>query len=197
MKSLETLLRRGKTIRVLGVDDAPFEPRRGARANFSGILCADTRFEGMLWGEIEVDGLDATEVLIETILGSKFHEQMHLFLMDGLAMGGFNLVNLPELCARLERPCVAVMRRLPDMERIDAALRNFKDHAHRMQLIEAAGEIHDAHEPFVFQCVGEEEPEVVARVLARLTCEGHVPEALRLAHLIGSAIKTGTSSNRA
>ena len=35
------------------------------------------------------------------------------------------------------------------------------------------------------------------QVLTRLTDTGHVPEALRLAHLIGSAIMTGQSSNRA
>ena len=196
MKSLETLLQRGETIRVLGVDDAPFVHQRHTHANFSAIMCANTRFEGMLWGEIEVDGLDATKVLIETILESKFHEQMHLFLMDGLAMGGFNLVDLPALCEALERPCVAVMRRLPNMQKIDAALQHFDDYAERVALIEAAGKIHDTYPPFVFQCVGAR-PEIVASVLERLTCEGHVPEALRLAHLIGSAIKTGTSSSRA
>jgi len=35
------------------------------------------------------------------------------------------------------------------------------------------------------------------RKAPNLTDTGHVPEALRLAHLIGSAIMTGQSSNRA
>lgn len=35
------------------------------------------------------------------------------------------------------------------------------------------------------------------RVLNRVTDTGKVPEALRLAHLIGSAVKTGQSSKRA
>jgi endonuclease V-like protein UPF0215 family len=195
MKSLEEVLRLGRTIRVLGVDDAPFEHERGARANFSGILCAGTRFEGMLWGDIEVDGEDATEALIQAIKPSKFYEQIHVVLIDGLAMGGFNLVDLPRLAHVFDRPCVAVMRKLPDMPRIERALRNFDDFERRMDLIERAGEIHE-HDPFVFQCVGAP-PDVVAQALATLTDQGHVPEALRLAHLIGSAIKTGSSSNRA
>ncbi len=195
MKSLAEVMRLGRTIRVLGVDDAPFEHRRGAKANFSAILCANTRFEGMLWGQLEVDGEDATDALIEAIKPSKFHDQIHAVLIDGLAMGGFNLVDLPRLAEVFERPCVAVMRKMPDMERIERALQNFDDMERRLGLIAAAGEIHERG-PFVFQCVGEA-PDVVGAALGQLTDQGHVPEALRLAHLIGSAIKTGSSSNRA
>ncbi len=195
MKSLGEVMRLGKTIRVLGVDDAPFVHQRGERANFSAILCAGTRFEGMLWGDIEVDGADATDVLCEVIRGSKFYEQFHVFIMDGLAMGGFNLVDLPRLHQELARPCVAVMRKLPDMARIEAALHNFEDVERRLALIQAAGEVYEFDE-FVFQCQGEE-PEVVARALKLLTREGYVPEALRMAHFIGAAVKMGESSSRA
>jgi len=38
---------------------------------------------------------------------------------------------------------------------------------------------------------------MVAKILNQVTDTGNVPEALRIAHLIGSAIKTGESSNRA
>jgi hypothetical protein len=37
----------------------------------------------------------------------------------------------------------------------------------------------------------------MADALTQLTDTGHVPECLRLAHLIGSAVKTGTSGQRA
>jgi endonuclease V-like protein UPF0215 family len=37
----------------------------------------------------------------------------------------------------------------------------------------------------------------VAEALKRLTDRGNVPEALRLAHLIGSAVVMGESSKRA
>ncbi|MEC9400457.1 MAG: DUF99 family protein, partial [Myxococcota bacterium] len=90
---------------------------------------------------------------------------------------------------------VAVMRQLPDMDAIDRALSNFEDAERRRDLIARAGEIHH-HEPFYFQVAGAE-PEIVGQALERLTDQGHVPEALRLAHIIGAAIKTGESSNRA
>ena len=94
MKTLEELLRLEKTIRVIGFDDAPFEKRRGAPVNLAGIVCAQVRFEGMLWGEIERDGDDATDGVIELVSGSKFAEQAHIILTDGLAFGGFNLLDL-------------------------------------------------------------------------------------------------------
>lgn len=195
MKTLEELLRLGKAIRVIGCDDAPFEKRRGAPVNVSGIVCALTRFEGMLWGELTCDGDDSTQVLIDMIRGSKFYDQAHLIITDGLAFGGFNLFDLPALHEALDRPIVAVMRKAPNMDRIRRALEHFDDMERRLELIERAGPVHHI-EPFFFQVVGAE-PETIARVLELLTDQGRVPEALRLAHLIGSAIKTGESSNRA
>ncbi|PPT05003.1 hypothetical protein CKA32_003445 [Geitlerinema sp. FC II] len=42
-----------------------------------------------------------------------------------------------------------------------------------------------------------ESPGTIAKVLRSLTECGHVPEALRLAHLIGSAVMKGESGTRA
>lgn len=194
VKSLADLLRLGRTIRVLGFDDAPFE-HIASQIEVAGIVCAHTRFEGMLWGRATRDGADATDALIGMCRASKFHAQVHLILIDGLAVGGFNLVDLPRLAAILERPCVAVMRRPPDMDAITRALRRFDDFERRMDLIARAGPVHQ-FDPFCFQVAGAK-PALVARCLDRLTDRGHVPEALRLAHLIGSAVKTGESGKRA
>jgi endonuclease V-like protein UPF0215 family len=50
--------------------------------------------------------------------------------------------------------------------------------------------------PFTFQVRGAD-PEAAGRALARLTDRGAVPEPLRLAHLIGAAVRTGESGRRA
>jgi endonuclease V-like protein UPF0215 family len=49
---------------------------------------------------------------------------------------------------------------------------------------------------FTFQVAGAE-PLAVADALARLTDRGEVPEPLRLAHLVGSAVRRGESGRRA
>lgn len=195
MRSLEELLRLKKTIRVIGFDDAPFQNERGSLVNITGVVCSDTRFEGMLWGQVSKDGTDATRVLVKLVQGSKYYEQINVVLIDGIAFGGFNIVDLAELSTDLQRPCLAVMRKYPDLTAIDKALMNFSDHQQRQQLLAKAGKIYN-HHSFYYQLSGCS-VESAAKVLEALTDRGHVPEALRLAHLIGSAIMTGESNNRA
>lgn len=195
MRNSIEAIRKNKQLRVIGFDDAPFSKARDNTVNISGIVCANTRFEGMLWGSLTRDGLDATDTLIELITRSKFYEQLHGILLDGIAFGGFNIVNLPKLAHETQLPCLAVMRKAPDFAAIDQALKNFSDYEHRKHLIALAGKV-EQRSDFVFQCAGID-PENALSLLTRTTDTGKVPEALRLAHLIGSAIKTGESSKRA
>lgn len=184
-----------KTLRAIGFDDAPFPKRAGARVSICGVICADTRFEGMVWGEVRKDGRGATEELCRLLVGGKFLPQIHLVLLDGLAFGGFNVVDLPQLAKVLGRPCVAVMRKRPNLVAIERALSRLPRFEERMELIYKAGMVHEAA-PYFFQVSGAE-PAEIERVLPQLTDQGNVPEALRLAHLIGSAVKRGESGRRA
>jgi len=195
MKSIAELIRLNKQIRVMGFDDSPFSKVNDSSVNISGIVCSNTRFEGMVWGEVERDGTDATDQIIDLVCNNKFHNQLHAILIDGLAFGGFNLINLPRLSKKLSLPCIAVMRKMPDVDSIDKALKNFSDYENRIQLIEKAGEIFH-FEPFYYQCSGINSKEA-GLLLEKVTDQGKVPEALRLSHLIGSAVKTGVSSKRA
>ncbi|NJK75140.1 MAG: DUF99 family protein [Microcoleus sp. SU_5_6] len=192
---LADLLRLDRTIKVIGFDDAPFSRGSGTPVSIAGIVCGGTRFDGMVWGKVSPDGLDATDAICQLLIGGKFLPQLHLVLLDGIAFGGFNIVDLPELASRLQIPCVAVMRRPPDLAAVEKAIRYLPDAEYRLELLRRAGKIH-VFEPFFFQVCGED-PEVIAAVLRRLTDNGKVPEALRLAHLIGAAVITGVSSSSA
>ncbi|AWF82082.1 DUF99 domain-containing protein [Microbulbifer sp. A4B17] len=195
MRPLAELLRLRKQIRVIGFDDAPFEKQRGAPVRISGIVCTKTRFEGMLWGQVSKDGMEATDTLSALLIESKFYSQVNVVLTDGVAVGGFNIIDLPKLANTLKRPCIALMRKPPDLEAIDKALQNFPDYLLRKKTLLKAGKIHK-HNNFHFQVQGCE-PEVAAQVLEQATDRGNVPEALRLAHMIGAAVMTGQSGKRA
>ena len=192
---LDFLLRNQRQIRVIGFDDAPFIRHTSKPVAVAGVICAGTRFEGMLWGCIKADGWDSTEKLGELIINSKFHPQLHLVLLDGIGMGGFNLIDLPQLSKEVQLPCVTVMRKLPKLGKMKQAISRLPEPEKRFALLQKAGEIY-AYPPFYFQ-VCQLSPDVTARVLKRLTDRGHVPEALRLAHLIGSAVKKGESGRQA
>lgn len=184
-----------KNLRVIGFDDAPFQKHSDSKVNLSGIVCSNTRFEGMLWGEITRDGDDSTQVVTELIRQSKFYQQLHAVLLDGIAFGGFNIVDLKQLSKNLELPCITVMRRQPDMASIYSALQHLNNTQEKINRLKLAGEIFE-QSPFCFQVSGCD-PETACKILHKVTDTGHVPEALRIAHLIGSAIKTGQSSSRA
>ncbi|GAA6620919.1 DUF99 family protein [Scytonema sp. NUACC26] len=192
---LESLLTLKRTIRVIGFDDGPFLRGTGGKVPIGGVVCAGTRFEGMVWGEIQQDGLDATETICKLLLSSKFLPQLHIVLLDGIGFGGFNLVNLPELAHKLQLPCVTVMRRVPDLSAVEEAMSRLPNFQQRQELLRFAGTIYE-YPPFFFQVCGEE-PEIVAAALHRLTDCGKVPEALRLAHLIAAAVIKGESSSSA
>lgn len=189
-------LRSRKIIRTVGFDDVNHrDDPDGAPVNIAGVICAETRFEGMLWGEVTKNGFDATDALAELFTPSKFADQVHLILLDGITMAGSNVVELPELARRVNLPVVAVMRRPPDLIRFRQVLERLPDFEDRWRRVEAAGAIHE-HSGFVFQVSGAE-PDAIGPVLARLTDNGKVPEALRVAHLIGSAVSFGQSGKRA
>ncbi len=192
-KSLEYLLKNDRTIRVIGFDDAPFQRGSGEKVAIAGIICGLTRFEGMLWGEIDLDGWNATEVIYQLLANSKFLPQLHLVLLDGIGFGGFNMIDLPQLHQRLNLPCVSVMRKFPDLVAMKEAMSRLPEVETRWEIVQRAGQIYQKP-PFVFQVCGEQ-PDIIAATLSRLSDRGNVPEALRLAHLIGSAVIKGESGN--
>jgi uncharacterized protein len=184
-----------RILRTIGFDDAPFTRGRRGEVAIAGAVCAGTRFEGLVWGAVRQDGWNATDALVSLLARGKFLPQLHLVLLDGIGFGGLNLVDLPALAARLGRPCVAVMRRPPDLAAMEAAIRRLPRPARRLALLARAGPIH-RRGPFVFQVHGAD-PDATAAALARVTDRGHVPEPLRLAHLVGGAVRTGESGRRA
>lgn len=180
--------------RAIGFDDGPFTQGR-AVVPLVGAVCAGTRFEGLVAGRVRRDGWNATDELLRLLQGGKFLPQLHWVLLDGATFAGFNVVDLERLSRELSRPCVAVMRRLPDLSAMRAAMRNVSGPGRRWARLQRAGEVHTRN-GFVFQAQGAT-PEETAAALSALTDTGGVPECLRLAHLIAAAMVTGESGKRA
>lgn len=192
---LATLLRRRRRIRTLGVDDGPFT--RGSRRSVLvvGAVYSADQFEGLLSTTVRQDGFNATDRLVRMIVGSKFHRQLHMVLLDGITLAGFNVVDLPRLAEASGLPAVAVMRRRPDHAAIAAALARLPSVGRRRALLARAGIISRAGSLYI-QTAGVD-PELAGRVVRRCVAQGLVPECLRAAHLIASGIVTGESGRRA
>jgi endonuclease V-like protein UPF0215 family len=193
--TLEGLMRSGRSPIAIGFDDAPFARTEGAQVPICGVVTHGTRFDGMLWGHTVRDGMDASERVAQMLLASKFHAQVHVVLLDGITMGGMNVHDVPALHAAVGVPCIPVMRKVPDRDRMRRVIGRLSQPEERWRRIGAAGDVHQRGS-FVFKAHGVE-PDVAGQVLEVLTCRGLVPECLRMAHLIGSAVQVGQSGKRA
>lgn len=187
------ILRTGRQPLVLGVDDGPSVA--GQDVSLCAVVATKTRFEGMLWGRCTRDGFDVTERLADLICTSKFAPQLHAILTDGVTFGGLNVLDLEQLYEATGCPVIAVMRARPDLLAMRRVMDRLPQPDVRRNLLTRAGDIHESDLGY-FQVVGAEVP-VARHLLATVTDRGHVPECIRMAHLIGSAVQRGSSGRRA
>ncbi|MFP8964990.1 DUF99 family protein [Pokkaliibacter sp. CJK22405] len=195
MMNIERAIERKRTLRTIGIDDMPFNIGQPDLVSITGIICTGTRFEGMLKSDITQDGMDATQKISQMILNSKFYRQLHAVLIDGITLGGFNTLDLSKLSEELKIPCIAVMRKAPDMDAFKKAIENLPHSDKRFAALHRAGDVLQK-DGYYFQVKGCS-TEVAAIVLAQSTLHGKIPECLRMSHLINSALATGESSNSA
>ncbi|MCF8037329.1 MAG: DUF99 family protein [Desulfobacteraceae bacterium] len=177
---------------VAGFDDAPFDRGHQGGVRIVGTVYADLRFDGVLVGEIEKDGSDAAQKLGDLIAGSRFAEHIQLVMLQGIAFGGFNVVDVFALHRRLSVPVLAVSRKPPDMEAIKNALLTRVDKgAEKWQIIAQLGAMEPVENVHV-QRVGLT-LEQAAAAIKRFSIHGNIPEPLRTAHLIATALESGQS----
>jgi endonuclease V-like protein UPF0215 family len=180
---------------AIGFDDFPFSRRYRGNVPIVGAVYAGTRLEGVLRGEIRRDGRNSTEVLARLVQQSKFGANLQLVFLQGIAMAGFNVVDIHRLAEVLERPVLVVMRRMPDLEAIrDTLLSKVPGGKRKWALIEKAGLPERVAGVYVQRAgLSLEQAEQVIR---RFAVHSNIPEPLRTAHLIAGGIATGQSRPR-
>ncbi len=181
---------------VVGFDDAPFPSSERGDVRLVGVVCSRTRMDGLLSGRVRRDGRNSTTTMIELVRTSQFHEHVRAVLLQGIAVAGFNVVDVHALHAGLGVPVVTVTRRMPRFARIKEALFGHTRGAKRKwDLICAAGQMEKVDCVFVQRVgIGLEDTRALLRAT---TLHGNLPEPLRLAHLIAGGITTGKSRGRA
>ena len=184
-------------IRILAIDDSALVSER---IMIVGVVFRGGEWmDGVLKSEITQDGTDATDVIVKMLTATRHYPQIRVIMLDGVTYGGFNVVDIKELHERTRLPAIVVMRAEPDMARIGRALQNLPDFDSRWHAIQNAGKIHeiDVHGNLLYiQCAGIEITDA-AKILRLGTTHSHIPEPLRVAHLIATGIVCGESRGRA
>jgi uncharacterized protein len=134
--------------------------------------------------------------MIELVGGSQFRGHVQAILLQGIAVAGFNVVDVHALHRALQVPVLVLMRRPPRMARIrDALFGHVPGAARKWSLIEQAGAIERLGSLYC-QRVALSLSEA-RHLVAATTLHGNLPEALRLAHLIAGGVTSGASRGRA
>lgn len=186
-------------IRILGIDDSPFKFGDKNTLVIGVVMRVPSYIEAVLKTEVEVDGKDASDKLAEMINSSRYKEQLKLVMLDGVALGGFNVVDINELHEKVGLPIVTITREKPNLKAMENALReHFENWRERLDIIKK-GELlplETKHKPIFVKFVGMEFEEL-KRIIELSTVRGALPEAIRVAHLIATGVTVGESYGRA
>ncbi len=177
---------------VIGFDDAPFAPEHRGDVPLVGAVCCGLRLEGVLVDRVRRDGANATARIADMIERSRFLPQLQAILLQGIAVAGFNVIDIRSLHQRLGLPVVVISRRAPDMDAIRRALlERVPGGKRKWRLIERAGPVEPMSGVYV-QRVGIEITDTKALIRA-LAVNSRIPEPLRTAHLIAGGLANGES----
>ncbi len=186
-------------VRVLGIDDSPFHFGDDRALVVGVIMRLPNYLEGVMRTWCQVDGDDANDVIIEMLNASRFREQIKLAMVDGIALGGFNVVDISSLYRQTGIPFATVTRDAPNIKAIESALRKyFDDWKRRISVITSfpLREVGTDNKPLHVAQVGIDTEEA-DELIRGSTVRGVLPEPLRIAHLIATAMETGESRGRA
>jgi uncharacterized protein len=202
---------------VIGFDDGPFSRDHRGDVLLVGVVCSGTRVDGIVSGRVRRDGVDATRRMVDLVRRSQFGGHLQAVLLQGIAVAGFNVVDIRALANALAIPVLVVVRRAPDMAAVRRALFSadpvvrpqVRGAARKWRLIEEAGALEQlgpsrratkrtgAKKPNLWIQRAGLSMEQARRIVDATTLHGNIPEALRVAHLIAGGITTGRSRGRA
>lgn len=184
-----------KEIRVLGIDDSPFDKFKDRYVTVLGVFFRGGSYaDGVVSTKIRVDGNNSTRKLAEMVNGSRFKSQLKCVFIDGINMAGFNVIDIHRLNALIGLPVIVIVRRKPDTENIKRVLKKLGMES-KIRLLDKAGPPVKAGKVFIqFAGISFEK----AAELVKLTAtHSFIPEPVRVAHLIGAALVKGESKGNA
>lgn len=180
---------------LLGIDDGPFEKKRDERVPVVGVLMeGQDLVEAVALTDFPLDGEDPAPYLAEWVAGLRCASGLHGIVLGGITIAGLGIVDIELLAKRLGAPVMIVNRHAPTNEGLNQAL-EAAGLAERIAIVERAPTAWELDRGLWVSHVGASRDEA-ERLLRAARGKSLLPEPLRLAHLIGSAVATGESRGR-
>lgn len=172
--------------RFLGIDDSSHRKFEDETAFLTGVSYRGTEFiEDIRKKEIEVDGGDTTEKIIE-LYNSAEASEIACILLDGISFAGLNIVDLEEVADETGVPVVALTKNEPDREKFYEALELVGNEDGFWELDDPREiELEDGN---VFVQFAGCDFEKCREAVKKSTIHGLVPEPIRVADMIGKIL---------
>ncbi len=186
-------------IRIVGWDDAPFDKHDKTVQIFGAIFRGGSWMDGLISTNVRIDGNDATEKIAGALNETRHKEQLRIIMLDGITLGGFNVVDLELLHKETNMGVIVVSRKMPEFPEIKKALTKVKDGGKKWALIEKAGapvKMEIDGRGIYYQACGINNKDAVD-VIRLSSTRALIPEPLRIAHIIASGVVRGESRGRA
>lgn len=181
-----------KLSHAIGFDDAPFARDFRGDVRVFGAAYAGATLHTVVSGKVRRDGRNSTAQLTR-LAGQTEHLQ--LIFLQGIALAGFNVVDIQALSQETGLPVLVVARRKPDLDAIRRALlEHVAGGTRKWRLVQQAGEMEACGGVFV-QRAGLDLAQAQA-ALGTFAQTGHIPEPLRTAHLIAGGVTRGRSGGQ-
>ena len=187
--------------RAVGLDDGPStlartrtSQTRGGRASIIAVWFNGLIIEHVRVGVVQVDGLDATDVILGLLSGRR----ADLIFLSGASFAGFNIVNARRLHSMQHIPVIIVSREKPNNASVKRALKkHFADWKIRWQLISGLGRIHAfapkaSERSLYFEAVGISAA-AAKRVIRAYCVTSRVPEPIRVAGIMAKGLAVSGS----
>lgn len=176
-------------IPVVGVDDGSFQKGISRKAKLVAVLSVGNAIESVKIVSVIVDGMDATETLINAIDGWNFEA----VLLAGVSFAGFNVIDPTVLHERYQKPIVVISRNKPNNKAVKLALqKHFEDWKIRWKIFRKLGKIYEVKvlrnaKPVYVELLGENNKWAYDLVRS-LSFRGRMPEPLHVAKLIARGV---------
>ncbi|MCJ2556914.1 MAG: DUF99 family protein, partial [Candidatus Thermoplasmatota archaeon] len=99
-----------ENIRILGIDDSPFSFEDESAEIVGALIRTPNYIEAVMRSEIDVDGWNSTLNVAEMVRSSRYRENISVIFLDGIALGGFNIVDIGKLSEEVGIPVASISR---------------------------------------------------------------------------------------
>ncbi len=181
---------------TIGFDGARFKFNGKQRTTpLIGVVCQGTRLVKVVQKDIEVDGDDSTEAIIELV--GKCENDVQFILTHTITFAGFNIADIEEIFNTTKIPVIAFTERMINLDSVKEALiktfpstfeKKIKKIIKSGELFETRVKTHGGKSKVYFHTIGCT-PEKVKILMEKVCIDSKLPEAVRLAHLIGASFE--------